>query len=509
MEIGRRRSDKHPLRRFKLKRDIRIISFSLTLAFFLTLLAPAAPAVEDRSAAIDAFVRAHQDRQTFNGAVLVADKGQVVFKKGFGPANREWNIPNAPDTKFKIGSVTKQFTSLLILQLVQEKKIDLQAKLSTYLPFYRHDVGEKVTIHHLLTHTSGIPSYTDNLPAMKAIVRDPFPQAEFVAGYCSGDLQFEPGSRFRYDNSGYFILGAVIEAVTGKTYEEVLRERIFVPLGMKNSGYDRPIPLIADRASGYSVTFDGFENAPYLNMSLPYAAGALYSTVEDLYLWDRALAGDKLLSPEMKALLFKPQVAMGPIASYAYGWMVRKRQVPGSKAEATSLFHGGDIFGFSAYIERRPDDGRLVVALSNTPEADLGAMAAGLFGLLDGQEPELPKKSLTREVYAVLMSRGAAEAVKQYHALKASKPGDYEVGPRELNELGYHLLNNKGLTAAAIEIFKLNVEEFPDYVNGYDSLAEAYLVAGDKEKAAANYAKVLELEPKNANARAKLAELRK
>ena len=492
-----------------MKRDKRIISFSLTLALFLAFLAPAVRAADDRSAAIDAFVRAYQERQTFNGSVLVADKGRVVFKKGFGLANREWGVPNTPATKFRIGSVTKQFTSMLILQLVQEKKVDLQAKLGAYLPFYRKDVGDRVTIHHLLTHSSGIPSYTDNRAAMTEVVRDPFPPAEFVAKYCSGDLQFEPGSRFRYNNSGYFILGAVIEAVTGKPYETVLHERILDPLGMKYSGYDRPVPVIPDRASGYSVTFDGFENAPYLNMSLPYAAGALYSTVEDLFLWDRALAGDKLLSPELKALLFQPEIAMGPGMSYAYGWMVRQSQVQGAPAKTVGLFHGGAIFGFSAFIERRPDEGRLVVALSNTPEADLGSLASGIFGILDGRAPELPKKSLTRETYAALLSRGPADAVRQYRALKASKPDEYEAGPGDLNELGYYLLNTKKMTAAAIEIFKLNVEEFPRYANGYDSLAEAYLAAGDKEKAAANYAKVLELDPKNENAKAKIEELKK
>jgi CubicO group peptidase (beta-lactamase class C family) len=246
-----------------------------------------------------------------------------------------------------------------------------------------------VAIHHLLTHTSGIPSYTDDMKRMEEVVLDPYPSAEFVAKYCSGDLQFEPGSRFRYDNSGYFILGAVIEAVTGKPYEEVLRERILAPLGIKNTGYDRPVPVLANRASGYTVTFDGFENARHMNMSLPFAAGALYSTVEDLYLWDRALAGDRLLSPEAKAVLFKPHVAIGGGTSHAYGWMVRQRPVPGSQAKTCSLFHGGVIFGFRSYIERLPDKGRLVVILSNTPEADVGALAGGIIDILYGEKPPL------------------------------------------------------------------------------------------------------------------------
>ena len=347
---------------------------------------------EDKPAAIEALVRSYQDRQTFNGTVLVAEKGAVIFKRGFGLANREWNIPNMPDTKFRIGSMTKQFTSMLVMQLVQEEKIDLQAKLSAYLPFYRQDTGDQVTIHHLLTHTSGIPSYTDNMARMAEVVRDPYPPAEFVAQHCSGDLEFEPGSRFRYDNSGYYILGAVIEAVTGKPYEQVLRERILEPLAMKDTGYDRPVPVLAKRAAGYTVTPGGFENSRYLNMSLPFAAGALYSTVEDLFLWDRALAGDRLFQPEMKARLFEPYAPVGDGRSYGYGWMVRERPLPGSRSKTLSLSHGGAIFGFTSYLERLPDEGSLVVILCNTPEADLPIMADGIFAIIHGGAAEPPKK---------------------------------------------------------------------------------------------------------------------
>jgi len=237
---------------------------------------------------IDKLIQAYHDLGQFSGTALVAEKGKVIYKKGFGMANIEWNIPNQPDTKFRLGSVTKQFTAMLILQLVAEGKIDLEGDLSDYLPYYRKDVGEKVTVHHLLTHTSGIPSYT-GLPIFQNISRDPYGVDEFVQKYCSGDLEFEPGSKFAYNNSGYFLLGAIIENVTGETYEKMLQERIFKPLGMKNSGYDHHDTIIPNRATGYDRTFDGYANSPYLDMSLPYAAGSLYSTVEDLFIWDQAL----------------------------------------------------------------------------------------------------------------------------------------------------------------------------------------------------------------------------
>src|SRR6185503_6450647 len=248
---------------------------------------------------------AHKYRQ-FNGTALVAENGKVIYKGAFGMANMEWAIPNTPDTKFRLGSITKQFTATLIMQLVEQGKIKLDGKLSDYLPDYRKDIGEKVTIHHLLTHTSGIPSYTGLPKFFEDVSRNPYKVDEFVKKYASGDLQFEPGSKFAYNNSGYFLLGAIIEKITGKPYEQVLKENIFDPVGMKNTGYDHYDTILPKRAAGYSKTTDGYANAPYLDMSIPYAAGSLYSTVEDLYLWDQALYLDKIISAKSKELMYKP-----------------------------------------------------------------------------------------------------------------------------------------------------------------------------------------------------------
>ncbi len=492
------------------KKSLSRIILAAILAALILIPSFLSAAAADKPAAIESLVKAYQEAQTFNGSVLVAEGGRVIFKKGFGLSNREWDVPNTPGTRFRLGSITKQFTAALVLQLAREKKIDLQGRLAAYLPFYRRDVADKVTIHHLLTHTSGIPDYTDDIERLAVeAVRDPYPPAEFVAKYCSGDLQFEPGSSFRYSNSGYFILGAVIEAVAGKPYEEILKERILEPLGMRDTGYDRPVPLLARRAAGYTVTFDGFENARYVNMSLPYSAGALYSTVEDLYRWDRALAGDAFLPAETKALLFKPQIAVGKDASYAYGWMVRQKSLPGGKGKTLSVFHGGSIFGFASYIDRLPDEGHLVVILCNTPEASLGTMAEGILGILYGETPAPPKRSVTRAVYGLLIDKGPAAAIAKYQEIKRTAAEAYDFNPGELNELGYYLLRARKMTAAAIEIFKLNIAEYPKSANGYDSLGEAYVAAGDATQAVINYAKSLELNPKNANAAAKLAEILK
>src|SRR5436305_8211543 len=236
---------------------------------------------QDKASKIDQLMSLYNKYGQFNGSALVADNGQVILHKGYGLANMEWNIPNTADTKFRLGSVTKQFTATLILQLVEQGKIKLDGKLIDYLPDYRKDTGVKVTIHNLLSHTSGIPSYTSLPGFFQNVSRNPFAVNDFIKTYASGDLEFEPGTKFVYSNSGYFLLGAIIEKVAGKPYEQVLKENIFDPLGMKDSGYDHWETILSKRAIGYTQTPRGYETAPYLDMSIPYAAGSLYSTVED------------------------------------------------------------------------------------------------------------------------------------------------------------------------------------------------------------------------------------
>lgn len=248
-----------------------------------------------KAAKIDELMTLANKYRLFNGSVLVAENGKVIYKKGFGLANMEWNIPNTPETRFRLGSITKQFTATLILQLVEQGKVKLDGRLSDYLPEYRKDVGEKVTVHQLLNHTSGIPSYTSQPGFLKDVSRNPYSVDEFVKKFASNSLEFEPGSKFSYNNSGYFLLGAIIEKVTGQPYEKVLKEKIFDPLGMKSTGYDHYATILEKRASGYEKTPEGYANAPYLDMSLPYSAGSMYSTVEDLYLWDQALYTDRVL----------------------------------------------------------------------------------------------------------------------------------------------------------------------------------------------------------------------
>ena len=311
--------------------------------------------------------------ENFNGVVLVAQNSEAIFKKAYGLANREWEIPNAIDTKFRIGSLTKQFTALLILQLVDKGKINLDGKISDYLDYYNKDIGNKVTIHHLLTHTSGLPIFSSK-PLPEAYIGS-YPVKDFVEKYCSDSLDFEPGSKFQYSNCGYYILGAIIESVTGKTYEENLAQMILEPSGMKNTGYDHPENILSKRASGYGVDNGKLFNARYQNMSIPFSAGAIYSTVEDFLLWDKELYSGKLLSKKLTKLMLSPQAAN---ENYGYGWYISKDTLTDVNNPITVCSHGGSITQFNNLIVRRLDEKILIVIFSNVNGTRLGAMSKGI-----------------------------------------------------------------------------------------------------------------------------------
>ena len=445
---------------------------------------------------------AHKYRQ-FNGTALVAEDQKLVYKGAFGMANMEWGIPNAPDTKFRLGSITKQFTATLILQLVEQGKIKLDGKLSDYLPEYRKDTGEKVTIHHLLTHTSGIPSYTSQPGFFENVSRNPYKVGDFVKKHASGDLEFEPGSKFSYNNSGYFLLGAIIERVTGKTYEQVLKENIFDPLGMKNSGYDHYDTILPKRAAGYRPTPNGYVNAPYLDMSLPYAAGSLYSTVEDLYLWDQALYTDKLLTAESKALMYKPF-----LEQYAYGWVVRDASFKVNGLPVPLITHDGGINGFTTRIVRYPKEKNLIVLLDNTGSEYLERLSDSISKILYNQPYDPPKMSIISTLDNTIRQKGIDAGIAEYREMKAKQSATYDFAEPELNRLGYNLLRS-GKIKEAIEIFKLNVEAYPQGFNTYDSLGDAYMASNERELAIQNYKKSLELNPNNTSATEALKRLEK
>lgn len=455
---------------------------------------------QDKVQKIDELIQKYHDLGEINGAVLVSEGGKVIYAKGIGYADMENKIPNNPDTKFRLASITKQFTAALILQLVEEGKIKLDGKLSDYLPYYRKDIGNKITIHQILSHTSGLTNYTDNSAFMMSpdAVKKTEPK-DFILKYCSDStLKFEPGTDWAYSNSGYFILGAVLEEVTGKKYGDLLEERIFGPLGMTNSGYDQSDKTYENKAKGYENNFAGVSPARDIDMTIPFAAGSIYSTVNDMFKWDQSLYTNKILSDASREKMFTPV-----LNSYGYGFGIVEREINGTVKKI--ITHSGGIFGFNTLITRFVEDNNVIIVLNNYYDASSGPLTGGIAGILYGKNAPQPKEDLTKILIKLIKDNGIDAAVTEIKKLKEDKE-KYKSSEGNINNLGYMMLQ-QGKVKEAVGIFKLNVEWYPESFNVYDSYGEALAAAGDIDNAIINYKRSIELNPNNEGGKEMLKKL--
>jgi CubicO group peptidase (beta-lactamase class C family) len=318
------------------------------------------------AARMDQIVQSYVPSKQFMGSVLVAQDGKVLLDKAYGYANLEWDIPNTPTTKFRLGSITKQFTAASILMLEERGKLKVEDPVKKYMPD-APPAWDKVTIFHLLTHTSGIPSFT-SFPDYRSREAEAMTPEKLVAWFRDKPLEFEPGEKWNYSNSGYVLLGYLIEKVSGQSYSDFVQQNIFTPMGMKDSGYDSNSAVIAHRAAGYSRDKAGPVNAGFVHMSIPFSAGALYSTTGDLLRWEQGLFGGKLLKPESLAKMITPFKE-----DYAFGLSVSTKN--GRKVIA----HGGGIEGFNTFLAYYPDEKLVVAVLANLngpfPESIGGQLA--------------------------------------------------------------------------------------------------------------------------------------
>lgn len=484
--------------------------FSVFVIFFCVL--PIMLAAEDKATKIDELMSAYHEQGRLEGSVLVAEHGKVIYKKGFGLANREWSIPNATDTRYDVGSLTKSFTAVLVLQLVEQGKLRLDGKIIDYLPNYRKDTGSKITIHHLLSHTSGLPPFWTR-EFVRQHGRNEFDRDYFVKTFCSGDLEFEPGTGSRYSDTNYYLLGRIIEKVRGKTYAQAKEEDLFKPLGMKNSGYYSHEKIIHRRASGYIKTRRGYRNSPFNNREIVDAAGASYTTVEDLFLYDQALYTDKVLSKKYRDMLFKTyapsHLSRRFNMDFGYGWYLGKVPIGQSKDSLLVAHAGGNNAGFTAVIYRLMKNKNFIAILTNAgPDffnEKLHEMCAKIISILYDRPYDLPKRSIAEVLGATISQKGIEAAIQQYREFK--NQDSYSIKERDLNRLGYDLLRRNKIEEAIV-IFKINVEAFPESFNVYDSLAETYMASGEKELAIKNFKKSLELNPNNENAVRQLEKLK-
>lgn len=350
----------------------RCIFFSLLAS---ALCSAAAPPDSRLQQIIESYVNNHQ----FMGSVLVAKGGNTILNQGYGSADLEWNIPNSPDSKFRLGSITKQFTAACVLLLQERGKWNVHDPVKKYLSD-SPPAWDKITIFNLLTHTSGIPNFT-SFPDYRNTEAQSTTPEQLVARFRNKPLDFEPGAKWSYSNSGYVLLGYLIERVSGETYQKFLQDNIFTPLDMKDSGYDSNSAIIMHRASGYTPSPHGIENAGFINMTIPFSAGGIYSTTGDLLKWERGLFGGKLLKPEsLKEMTtpFKNDYAFGLVVTTSFG---RKK-----------IAHDGGIEGFNTQLQYWPDEQLAIAVLGNLNGSAPGAIGAEIAAALHGENVILPSE---------------------------------------------------------------------------------------------------------------------
>ncbi|MGV3466720.1 MAG: serine hydrolase domain-containing protein [Heyndrickxia sp.] len=306
----------------------------------------------------------------FNGAVLVAKNGEILLSQGYGLADFNYDIPNTPTTKFRIGSLTKAFTAMAILILHEQGRLSIYDSIDTILPDYPN--GDLITIYHLLTHTSGIPNFTSSPEYWGKTMRLPADLAMVMETFKHMPLEFTPGEEMEYSNSGYLVLTAIIEKTVGINYEEFLKENIWNKLGMDNTGVDTGREILKNRAEGYTV-WEKIIHSEFVDMSFPLGAYGMYSTIVDLYKWSQALISSELISRELQAEMFSAHKG-----GYGFGWFID---------DVAS--HFGDINGFVNYFYIDISNETVVIALSNVNITPVIKVCQDLAGIANGKQVDL------------------------------------------------------------------------------------------------------------------------
>jgi D-alanyl-D-alanine carboxypeptidase len=390
--------------------------------------------------AVDAIVQRWMEQRHVAGLSLaVVRDGKVVLARGYGKANLELSVPATSGTVYQLGSVTKQFTAAAVMMLVREGKAALEDPIRKHLPELP-EAWAGVTVRHLLNHTSGIRSYT-SVPGFGKLSRKDFTKAELLALVTGEPVDFQPGEDWRYNNSGYFLLGMLVEKLSGKSYGEFLTERIFKPLEMRSTRVNDLSEVVPRRATGYRWEGSRWRNGEYVSPTQPFSAGALLSTVEDLARWDAALYSDQVLP---KDLLQQSWTATklngGREVPYGFGWSI------GTHQGHRFVEHGGDIPGFASYLARFPDDRLTVVVLTNTDAGVRPPLTREIAGVyVPALKPEPPKAAEDRDpktteahrkLLAAFLAGEADDALFSEDARKAGLPARIREQAPRLKELG-------------------------------------------------------------------------
>ena len=385
---------------------------------------------------VDRFLSGHYLTNGPGATAIITKGGETIYRNAFGKANLELDVDMRPEHVFEIGSITKQFTAVAILMLVEQGKLSLTDEITKFLPDYPTH-GHTITIHHLLNHTSGIKSYT-SIPSFFDNARTDMTPKELIDTFKDEPIDFAPGEKYEYNNSAYIILGYIIEEVTGETYEDYVEEKLFKPAGMTQSRYGHKSEIIKNRATGYQPTADGYEIAEYISMTLPYAAGSLMSTVDDLSKWQIAMNKNMFITESSKQLAWDDYTLNdGSKIGYGYGWG------PGKINGTTSVEHGGGIFGYETMGIYVPEEDIYVALLTNSNDGDPTDKAIKIAAIALGKAyPEISKsvslssKQLEKWIGAYEFDDGAIRFITlDGGQLKSKKKGSetFNIYPSGLN----------------------------------------------------------------------------
>ena len=475
-----------------LSKRLRILM--LCLVYGISLFA------QNKKATLSGIMQSYHTYNMFDGAVLVAENGKVVYKGAFGLANREWNIPNRTDTKFMLGSVSKPLTATLMLIQVQKGLIKLDKTIADYLPEFKNKPAAKISIKQLLSHTSGIPNYDIIKDFFPRISRQNFTREDYVKIFMDSALAFEPGSRYAYSSWGYFTLGYIMERVTGKSYSQLMKEDIFDKLQMNNSGSYQHLQIVPNRATGYDYSFGGFTSADFRDQSNTMGTGDLYSTVEDLFKFHLALSNNTLLNKQLTDEMLTP--GMRP-ARYGYGWFNQNfKYTPADSI--TANFHLGMTEGFISFMLRIPSTNSFTIILCNSSPTDFFGITKNLVKVLHNKPVEL-KQPVHKKMETLIAQVGAEKAVEDYKKMKADSAHFY-IDWISMNFIAEQLLNLKRYEDARI-IADNNVAEFPNKDLVMLTTGNIYLALNRKEDAIKFYKKTLQLYPGYEEAKNRLKEL--
>lgn len=471
------------------------------LLLSIVLIRPVAAQQPAPTQRIDSLVTAYHEAGLFNGAVLVGRGDSAVYAKGIGDADMEWNVENTPSTRFHIGSVTKQFTAALILQLVEEGAVALDSTISTYLPDYPGPGADEITIHHLLTHRSGIPSFTSFEDYQSRIMRLEWEPDSLVSTFASRPLDFEPGSQYSYSNSGYVLLGVLIQKVIGEGYSKALRERVLAPVGLNEDiGYAHDDQIIEREARGYEQTVWGYRPAEPIDSSVPLSAGMLYATPEGLHHWTIALHSGQVLPDS----LYDTMTTRHSENGYGYGLVMQTDTIGGEGISVTQ--HGGGINGFRSSLGYVEPEGYTLVVLDNSGSPHASRLWEGILNLLYGESPPQPRPSVASPLWDVLQDDDVAAAKTRYQQLQEERPTAYTYGPAELVSLG-DALREKDRPEPAVEIYEYALSMDSTLVDAYAGLGHAEKTLGRTDAARRHLKAALNRNPSRSDAKAALREM--